>query len=157
MEASSSRAACSAWPINLAIGKPANTTITQEALVTYLVEGRVLNLVAASFPELETIASIVAGETPAPLARASRPTVSNIGAFAPAQGGGVDARASLGVILTGLRAYIETRVKLELVPALEAALAEAPPELRTYLDEVLFASFQFATDEVFHRAARLGK
>lgn len=135
--------------INATIGKPASTAITQEALVTYLVEGRVLRTLTASFPELEAISVIVTGEASGAVGAGLSTILSNIGAFVPAQGGGVDAQASLAIIVRGLRAYIEARIQGELVPLLDAALDDAPRELRTYLDEVVLDSLGFVTDEVF--------
>lgn len=134
--------------INAAIGKPAGTAITQEALVTYLVEGRLLATLTASFPELEAISLIVTGEASGAVGAGLSTILSNIGAFVPGPGGGVDPRASLGVLMRGLRSYIEARIQGELVPLLEEVLDDAPPELRTYLDEVLLASLGFVTDEV---------
>ena len=135
--------------INVTIGKPATTAISQQSLVTYLVEGRVLAAVAKSFPELEAIAVIVTGETPGALGAGLSTILSNIGAFTPAPGGGVDAQASLAAIVRGLRSYIETRIQGELLPLFEKSFDDAPPELRTYLDEVLLDSLGFVTDEVF--------
>lgn len=135
--------------INATIGKPATTAITQQSLVTYLIEGEVLAAVASSFPELAAVAVIVTGETPGALGAGLSTILSNIGAFTPAPGGGVDAEASLAAIVRGLRSYIETRIKGELLPLFEEAFDDAPPELRTYLDEVLLDSLGFVTDEVF--------
>lgn len=137
--------------INKAIGKPSGTRITQDALVTYLVEGRVLSLVAAASPALETLASVAAGEGPGAIGAGFSTLLTNIGAFVPDGSGGVDPRATLAAVLRGLRAYAQTRIDAELMPRLTELLGDQAPEIRTYLDEVLLSSLNFTLDVVFTR------
>ena len=137
--------------INKTIGKSAGTTITQDALVTFLAEGRVLQLVAAASPSLETLASIAAGESPGAIGAGFSTILSNIGAFVPDGSGGVDPQATLAAILRGLRSYAQVRIDAELIPKLTQLLEGQPPELRTYLDEVLLSALNFTLDVVFTR------
>ncbi len=134
--------------INAAIGKRANAAITQESLVTFLVEGKILEEVVSVFPEIEVIVGTIVGGAPGAVGNGLSVIFSNIGAFVPTPDGGVDPQASLAAILAGLRAYIDTRLRNDLRPALEPAIAQAGPEIGTYLDEVLLDSLDFAVDEV---------
>lgn len=138
--------------INAAVRPGASPrTPTLEDLVAFLLRAAVVDPLAARVPSIRGVVDIVGGTGAAPAA-AIATIFNNLGAFVPRSGGGVDPQQSVTVLLAGLQAFIDTRLRGSLEPALREALADEDPELQLYLDEVLLASLGFVTGEVFTRA-----
>lgn len=124
--------------INSSLRRQGNAAVTQNAAVSYLLKvlGHRIELIV---PGSANLLSMLTGK--GKLEDALSIVLSNIGPFAPRADGTLDADASLAVVQEGLLAYIDGRLRDEVAPLIEQATA-GQPELRTYVDEVLFSTLR---------------
>jgi len=126
-------------------------SLTERDLVAFLLDKAFLDALVARVPSVRAVIEVIGGPGAAHVA-AITTIFENLGAFVPAAGGRVDPSASLGVIVDGLAAYVNTRLQSEVEPAIRAALADLDPELSLYFDEVLLDTLGFTMNTVHARA-----
>lgn len=137
--------------VRLRLGLSANTTLTHDHLVEYLVREPVLTQLQAAAPEVGPILDIVAGPQGISAVAAAKVIFRNLGAFVSntSDSSRVDPIETLRVVTQGLDAYVTARIDGELIPVLDEALA-GRPDLRIYANEVLVATMKFTVRTVFN-------
>ncbi len=136
--------------INTALARPAMTPINQDDLVEFLIRDAVLDALRNQYPEVDPFLDIVAGPQGIGATAAAQTLLSNLSAFVPDASGQLDAQRTLEALADGLRAYIDARVRAELVPIIYQAVGNRP-DLRLYVDEVLLATLDFTIGVVYQK------
>ena len=136
--------------INAKLNRDSDEELSQKELVLYLSDTAMQRLID-EMPEARQVLEIVAGPNTEPdaLAAAANMVLNNAGAFVTTgTNNTVDPEASLRALSEGLKAYINTRIRLELVPIIYDAVGDQS-ELRIYLDDVILPTMSFTLDTAF--------
>lgn len=124
------------WTINAALNRQPNDPLLETHLVNFLVRDAVLQPLVQAAPSLKSVLDVVFGPSAGAGAAAARVILREAGSFMPGPNGAVNSEATLRALLDGLQAYIDNRLRNELLPAIRPALGNRP-EIALYLDEVL--------------------
>ncbi len=131
--------------IRTALGPGTPAKLTHEHALEFLLRPALTTALLAARPDLAPVIRVFS-DTRAADVQVLRRILENANALAV--GGATDPAASLGMILGGLRDFVNVTVDREIKPVLQGALAEAPGWLRPYVDEVILPSLDYGVNSV---------
>jgi DNA-binding transcriptional ArsR family regulator len=128
-----------------------NAVLSESDLVDYLAQDAILDPLLQAAPNLRSVIDILFGPSAGAGKAAIKVILREAGAFVPGGNGAPNSEATLRALLDGLRAYVDHRLKDEVLPVIRGALGN-DRELALYLDEVLLPPLDLSLDLVAESA-----